>query len=499
MSYLTMQDGIGDFKKAVISFWFRVPKTSMDALIERSKDELLAEVRPRMAGIMPLVTFGKLFDANQVKTPSPVDAGYKSYFWQYNGPAAGGTGWQRQIAEPVPVPYSTGMVYEKGDPVEVDPCFVGVYSDGDSDPYLKVFLQTSDKGESKFLSATRRHTVADQNYGLVTGTVEMQNPMSAWDGSICRTGSTAPGNPWVTTDVWQDKSSEVMDLTGPDAFKAGSKAMKVTPDQWHHVLLSFELVEGSATGTYWKRDGMACAPATTTITDNPAVKKPSKIWIAFDDVNYTGDNLRGDQAYSIYGDTALRDALGDNGLISRYTQQAYSTSLFESRVRNWSANGCIAETSTTGGSVSSYKYPASPLPTNKQPFGIPAAKNVMGRILHVEMAEFLMWTGETIDTGEEDDRRAFIDDDGKPVPPGKKSTPEDDVSGSIEYMGRKPDVMLHKATDWIKGRNTGTTGVDDEGIIIVAGQFEPNDKSPPAITSYKPDPSLHGPQSLAPV
>jgi hypothetical protein len=96
------------------------------------------------------------------------------------------------------------------------------------------------------------------------------------------------------------------------------------------------------------------------------------------------------------------------------------------------------------------------------------------------MAEFQMWTGISLDTGEEENRRLFIDferdDKGDPVDEELKP-----VAPKVaeKALGKRPDVTLHGSSKWKAGRNAGT-----------AGQLKPTGR----IITYKPDPNLHGEQ-----
>lgn len=110
-------------------------------------------------------------------------------------------------------------------------------------------------------------------------------------------------------------------------------------------------------------------------------------------------------------------------------------------------------------------------------------------IYKVELAELQIFCGVMLDTSSATNRHAFVDAKGKPVPANQKANPETGKeSGSIELLGRKPDVMLHGVNDWKHGRNSGSVGIDEDGHIIDDGQFDPSGK----IKEYKPDPKLGG-------
>jgi hypothetical protein len=115
----------------------------------------------------------------------------------------------------------------------------------------------------------------------------------------------------------------------------------------------------------------------------------------------------------------------------------------------------------------------------------------VSKIYRVETAEFQMFTDITLDTGDEKSRRAFVDEKGKPVPAEKKQSQDADGkksgnSGSAEFLGKKPEILLHGSGNWINGNNTGTTGKDKDGNKIPSGQFTPTAK----IEKYKPEPKL---------
>ena len=95
------------------------------------------------------------------------------------------------------------------------------------------------------------------------------------------------------------------------------------------------------------------------------------------------------------------------------------------------------------------------------------------------LAELQVFTGSTLDTNDEDNRRAFVSANGKPVPADEKAGIDGAGNvipkGSIQLMGRRPDIMLHGSSDWIKGRNTGSSGIDGEGHVLPDGQFTPEE------------------------
>ena len=98
------------------------------------------------------------------------------------------------------------------------------------------------------------------------------------------------------------------------------------------------------------------------------------------------------------------------------------------------------------------------------------------------MAELQIFSGVTLDTSIEANRRAFVgyDEEGssrlKPVDPKQAE----------DLLGKKPDILLHGSTKWQQGKNTGSLGIDTVGEEIPSGQFTPTGE----IKKYTPDPSI---------
>ena len=69
MSYLQIPNGIPNFSKAVISFWFRVPKASAIAASKNKVDSGLENFE-MLQGVLPLLTFGKPQQSKFYTTPT---------------------------------------------------------------------------------------------------------------------------------------------------------------------------------------------------------------------------------------------------------------------------------------------------------------------------------------------------------------------------------------------------------------------------------------------
>lgn len=208
--------------------------------------------------------------------------------------------------------------------------------------------------------------------------------------------------------------------------RAGHPLLEV--DHWQHVLISWQLLAHSST--------------------NPGAA--SKMWCAVNDVNKTGAQL-----------PAMCDPL---------------LGMAENDHMAWNPYYYIGDEFGASVSVAISQIPAAPLSIPGPPLvSWTTAEGIADRnpIEMVELAELQIFCDTTLDTGVVANRRAFIDDEGKPVPP----------DAAEKLMGKKPEVLLHGSGNWIKGINTGSD----------AAQLTPTGK----IIGYSPDPSLHGPQGEA--
>ena len=244
----------------------------------------------------------------------------------------------------------------------------------------------------------------------------------------------------------------------------------VTADRWHHLLISVNLAKITTHGTASKEDEIK--PLA------PYLDSWSHLYMAFDDKNYTGYDLGG----------TFEDSLSDKNAV--FTNESFDVAAtirtYETIYDDGPPGNQTSHEEAVGGVAKYSLVPTVPAGV----IGIPASSPFVNNIYRVEMAEFMMWIGQTLDTSKEDNRRAFVDDTGKPVSPDKKASRTDPQSGSIELLG-KPDVMLHKSGNWKSGNNTGTIGIDSNGKKDPDYQFVPTAK----IKTYHPDPSLHGPQN----
>lgn len=216
----------------------------------------------------------------------------------------------------------------------------------------------------------------------------------------------ASGGPAFTTGVILEEFHEQVEhdhfLIG--GYQRGSQIsgrgptgqfLTVTPDLWHHVLISLDFSGGC---------NVTQAPST-----DPVFNTVCPFFWAYDDVNYNGQYLYPNSPQCFGG--------GGN------------------------ANGIVSNYTIGGGSFAAGNIPSSPL-------GIPAKSGDVSFVYNVEMAEFQLFTGVTLDTSDSTNRRAFVTAGGIPADPALAST----------LLGKDPDILLHGTRKWKAGTNSGTAG-----------------------------------------
>jgi len=263
-----------------------------------------------------------------------------------------------------------------------------------------------------------------------------------------------------------DWSSELLQAK-PEFFHVKTLA-PITPDRWHHLLLSFDI---NIPITTRGPNINVIAGKQDWLNVSQGASSYARMWIAIDDVDYRG---RTDDEgatryhlgpYSVDFDISAGGPQGDpNGIL---TAAGFGV------VRNGSAAITFGNQPMP---VPTYNLAEPRIPSSTAGFGLPASAAYVESIYRVEMAELQMWTGIVLDTAILKNRRAFVDADGKPVNP----------IGAEELLGRKPEVMLHNSGKWKAGENTGTLDVNIDGDILPAGQFARTG----GIEAYKPEPAI---------
>jgi hypothetical protein len=304
----------------------------------------------------------------------------------------------------------------------------------------------------------------------------------------------------------------------------------VSDGEWHHLLFSFD-IHGAVNSEQSNPTGSAVEVLVTTAC---------KAWLAVDDKNYTGAGLQprvraADKllAPQLMG-TATRQIidfgpttsfsrhqlkLGPNEIVPQNVWMRNFNGLPKDGVMRWTANLPLAEKDYPYGiktgdfytapwaaaewtlfhgqipgpvwpvdfaplrpperenlNAPAYKCSSFVIPTNGHPIGIPASARHLAHNTGIEMAELQIWANKTLDTGNVNNRRLFIDAEGKPVSMGT----------AAKALG-EPDIKLHGSSSWKQGSNSGSIGVDSNGDRIESGQFSRVGQ----IDQYKPDPQLH--------
>jgi hypothetical protein len=327
--------------------------------------------------------------------------------------------------------------YELHTPYDVDPCFIGLlcYSNGTFDMAFNIQMGNTGTYDSLLYFCTSMDYVEGSNDGNIPG--------SGFVGSGTGAYSTT-----ITEGTYgiQDAQNEFFLVETDVTFE---------PDTWHHVLLSFDVGGALSIGN---KPSSAC-----------------QLWYAIDDIDYRGwANLRP------YRDED--DGLGENTIV---THNVYQQSGFDATEPLLFFNNYVP--------FPSGSYSPEPIPASGAELGLPAASHYVDGIFRVEMAELQIFTGVTLDTGIESNRRVFVSADGTPVDPTGTQT---EPAPAVSLLGKRPEVLLHGSDDWQAGDNTGSLGaaieIASDGTETLkklpTGQFTPV----AGIEEFTPDPSLRG-------
>jgi hypothetical protein len=370
LSFLTLTDGIPDFSQAVISLWFRVPQSSIDAAVAALTYQGIGPDIPvdvPLQGIIPFITLG----------PSmPIS-------FDYYQSVSDGSSY-------IIHPYGTSTT---------GPGYIGlkVYTDGTATLIARI-------QSSYYNPYFWRPYYGEAVFGNQPGT-----------GDYFAVGDAPYYSPTTTT-------TEDVEQLYP------------APDMWHHVLISMDLGRTIAYS----------AEASGAFNPNNFSDACKWQW-ALDDRDLPDTTLY-PYGLATYANAATGETYsGEPHLITT----PYMFAMLG-----------------VGGPNFSYSFPAF----ETRAIGIPSIADWVDHIHKVELAELQFFTGVTLDTSLEKNRRAFVDDKGKPVPP-------EDAS---KLLDKRPDILLHGSGNWIKGKNTGPTTTEPDD------QFEPTGK----IISYRPNPAL---------
>lgn len=300
-------------------------------------------------------------------------------------------------------------------------------------------------------------------------------------------------NPVVINVTYGDATQDVGLPAESEWFYIALQNIKVMPDVWHHVLVSFDLESMTARGMQQSEDD------AQNIHNDPrlgSIMTNGRIYVAYDDVNYKGNDLIG----ASYDATGIAPP-GDNDLFS---QNAALMARYESPPPTMTSgpylfNPGYFQTTITGPfSRPAYSYTPGNIRSAGYAFGIPATPGYVSSIRHVEMAEFQMFTGVTLDTSIEANRRMFITADGRPADPAANTSsttlvigdpttwePGADINlqlpnsgiaaGNASKVLGKPVVDFTRSSqNWIQGNNLGSA----KGTVATTGKIKPYFPSP---------------------
>lgn len=418
--YLTMSKALST-NKVVMSFWFRIPSKTV-ALVQSTAPSALVGGgfwgHRVFLTVIPLIVWG------EQKTTTVTD--FESY--------------------------DTGAIFVSGTPIflgriagshseAVQPSCIGVRVGVTDNPWkppvLDVHIQTDVHATGNNL-----RSIPTSFTGTFLGI--SQTPDASFGKAIWANVE------YVMTDVSETVTAEPEYLGNSESTFSGRNTghPAIEPDEWHHLLISWELVSHS------NKDGAA------------------RMWCAIDDVNKTGNDL-----------PAINDSSFDMGPNDHLT---YTT---------WSYRGnddASANVNFEDDSVPSNPFQIPAPPSVQYATDAVGGKGKFNPIATVELAELQIFSGVTLDTSIAEKRRAFIDferdDDGKPIEDkdGKRSLKPVDPKRAEEVLKKRPDVLLHGNTEWQQGKNTGSLGIDADGKEKPTGQFKPTGD----ITKYTPDPSI---------
>lgn len=492
-------------KKFVISMWFRIPGSTMDAVKAEAAAEI-SGVRPRLNGVIPLVTWGPVVrtrdldftgDLVTVSTDSFQDYHYSDgpgfdcsgAGWVPDGPLLSTsftkspderfTGSEREIADPSYIGVDCG-----GSPNE--PALgikINMPKDDSTDIDATELISASRNGGGRYFEGVGSCSVPSGSrispcFGLVLNQVN-DGPLPGVEHAVFSSDNSGGQRlryhaiPEVFRTLSPGRTGDVTIPVSPYFFAPENDVGKViTPNHWHHLLLVGELentVEVSGTLTNVTRTIFD----DCTSTDVPAVNEA------------TVETIGGRTTSSIRLLIALDDENLEGKEVSTYYPNGHSDKNLVLSVMGWTIGtttdvafdqtqpsifGRSGHSEDVGHVVPHYSYTPSGIDFSDIAF--PAQKDYQEKVRDVDMAEFQLFTGVSCDPSEEGVRRAFVTDKGKPAP----------MSEAIKLLGKDPDLVMHKRGNWKKARNTAPA--QDPPIEGETSGGEDD------IIDYSPDPNL---------
>jgi len=463
MSFLTLPDPNDlDLTKAVVSMWFRVPSDAVTAAIAQDEKYVDGAYPRPFQALIPLLMFGpqstRAFIDQELVTIGSIHCQAVTVF-------PDNTVGHHDLGL---LPVVTHGPVSKG----ISPfnnTYIGLWvSEDDSSLFLNVNLQTTN------IASIFNYDFQATSYVCPLPYDQYAYSILVPPGAPMPTEVALAGNmPGVKDSVIEDVSWSLT-RNQPEYYGGKSSTVTVTPDTWHHLLISWD-ISGSVSA-----HSAATPDGTATTWDG--IDSASSMWVAFDDKNYTGNDLPAD-----WPDGGPPNAIITPNAMNVADRQASINATYNlTSPKMESAPICIPSGNIYyyGGGTIEFPY-------------------------HVEMAELQVFTGVTLDTSVETNRRLFIVPDKKgvlkPVNPspiyipiaktavGDPTTWEDGADlpafvpppsaldpsavGSGNKLLGTPAIDFTKASlNWMMGRNLGSL----KGRVVRTGK----------IKAYFPDPSI---------
>lgn len=482
MSYIELPQGnAASSKEFIISLWFRIPHSTIAAARADSESQSNDSV---LAGIVPLIVLGSRPQVTGVESVSGTGgAGVLYADWQFNDHDPDSPRFQ--IFPGYPQLINTGT--QEWVPTAArpgTPAYIGIDCTT-AKPVLDVNLAMPIKNKAKMDGGI--------GYSIPTGGgASAMLGLYLGDITNCQVVAGGPLATSYTISSVSDHSAAELALGGtPETFRTclpggpteqgEYTGPEITPDHWHHLLLSFDLTGSVALkGKMTTRSSVApciepggnCGiPPEGSSTVPGKISRACKMYIALDDDNLTGKRL-----------TAYRNDDSDENDIITVNGKA----MLDDEGFNINDVSCVRfgrqETVTLEVAIPTYTYRPDAFNFGDRIIGLPVNSALAGNVSHhVEMAELQIFTGVSIDTGSAGNRRAFITDKGKPAA----------MSKAEKLLGREPDVKIHGSSNWKKAINTGALG-SDTVELGGAGPGVPFGE----IDTYRPNPNLFGEQGV---
>lgn len=213
------------------------------------------------------------------------------------------------------------------------------------------------------------------------------------------------------TDPTQPARPACFEMMGYAGVGNEADSLNVTPDVWHHVLISFDI--SSSCEIVWFDTSGPTPDPLFVVTPGPTFG-----W-AFDDVPKINFSM-----YPSGGETW--DVSANNIIPQTLIQNALDT------------NGQDVTVEVAGCEIAQ----------SGNPIGIPSTGAYVDNVYNVHVAEVQIFTDVTVDVTDEAVRRKFVTASGHPASPALAAA----------LLGKQPEVYFQTHNDWITGNNRGTAG-----------------------------------------